>query len=300
MAVINTITFIMEVFMYEEYILKMEKEAYIRNRRQHTIKNYEWQVIKFIEWTNKSVPELTLEDVRNFIIHLRDNNASSGYCNACNSSIKFFYKYVLNIPWDDAIVPRMRLDKRLPKTITLEQVEQLIDNAKTIRNKAIIALLYSSGLRVGELCRLRPEDIYFSTMQVHVRTGKNHRDHWTILSSKAKELILEYWRSLPIKREFLFVSERKPHNPLQISGVEDLIKAAGADIGLDITPHVLRHSFATHLIEHGVLREFVQAMLGHCSPSSTAIYIHVSNKAVMGIASPLDHTVIDDAEVNNG
>ena len=96
----------------------------------------------------------------------------------------------------------------LPRAITLEEVKQLIDSATLIRNKAIIALLYSSGLRVSELCRLEFGDIYFSTNQVHIRGSKNHQDHWTILSETAKELLTEYWRSYPVKRQYVFVKSK--------------------------------------------------------------------------------------------
>ena len=101
-----------------------------------------------------------------------------------NSSICFLYKHVLHIPWDQDIVPRMRLDVKLPKVLSLEEIEKLINSATQIRNKAIIALLYSSGMRVGELVSLKPEDIYMSTMQVYISKGKNHRDRWTILQKE--------------------------------------------------------------------------------------------------------------------
>ena len=114
---------------------------------------------------------------------------STQHCNGVNSALKFFFRYVLRKSWDQDIVPRMINDIVLPKDISLEEVKKLIDEATLIRNKAIIALLYSSGLRVSELCRLEFSDIYFSTNQVHIRGGKNHQDHWTILSETAKDLL---------------------------------------------------------------------------------------------------------------
>ena len=97
----------------------------------------------------------------------------------------FYTNMSLHISWDQDIVPRMRLDVKLPKVLSLEEIEKLINSATQIRNKAIIALLYSSGMRVGELVSLKPEDIYMSTMQVYISKGKNHRDRWTILSERA-------------------------------------------------------------------------------------------------------------------
>ena len=122
------------------------------------------------------------------------------------------------------MVPRMRIDARLPKVLSLEEVETLIETASHIRNKAIIALLYSSGLRIGELVNLRAEDIYMSRMQVYVPQSKNHRDRFTILSNRALELLKEYWRSYPVKKEQFFVSLDKPHMPLKVSGVEMMLK----------------------------------------------------------------------------
>ena len=214
---------------------------------------------------------------------------SASTCNFYNSSIAFFYKHVLHIPWDQEVVPRMRIDTRLPAVLSLEEVETLIDTATHIRNKAIIALLYSSGLRVGELVKLRAEDIYMSRMQVYIPQSKNHRDRWTILSNRALELLTEYWKSYPVKREHFFVSLDEPHEPLKVSGVEIMLRAVGKDAGIQVHPHTLRHSFASHMIEQGVPINYVQSMLGHRCLESTQVYIHISNKTVMGIKSPLDH-----------
>ena len=187
------------------------------------------------------------------------------------------------------MVPRMRIDARLPEVLSLEEVETLIETASPIRNKAIIALLYSSGLRVGELVNLRAENIYMSRMQVYVPQSKNHRDRFTILSNRALELLKEYWRSYPVKREPFFVSLNEPHMPLKVSGVEIMLRNVGKDAGIQVHPHTLRHSFASHMIEQGVPINYVQSMLGHRCLESTQVYIHISNKTIMGIKSPLDH-----------
>ena len=182
----------------------------------------------------------------------------------------------------------MKVDWTLPQTLSLEQIEKLIDTAQNIRNKAIIALVYSSGLRAGEVVRLAPGDIYMSTMQVHIRNSKNRGDHWTILSDRTLELLKQYWYSCPVPRDTLFVTLRRPHKPLKPGAIQIMLKKVGAEAGIKIHPHVLRHSFATHLIEDDTKREYVQSMLGHRSPNSTAVYINVTNKSLMGIKSPLD------------
>lgn len=146
-------------------------------------------------------------------------------------------------------------------------------------------------LTKAELVSLKPEDIYLSTMQVYISKGKNHRDRWTILSERALDLLKEYWRSYPVKREYLFVSLDAPHEPLKVSGVEIMLRAVGKTAGIEAHPHTLRHSFASHMIEQGVHINYVQAMLGHRCLESTQVYIHISNKTVM--TSPFRMHFID-------
>ena len=275
--------------MYEEILQRIEKECEIRNLSPRTCFIYKFHTAKFLDWVgDKPISELSLYDVRNYILERKDDGATPGYCNSMSSALSFFYKHLLHIPWDLDIVPRMKIDWTLPQTLSLEEIEKLIDTAENIRNKAIIALVYSSGLRAGEVVRLAPGDIYMSTMQVHVRNSKNRGDHWTILSERTLDLLKQYWRSYPVPRDYLFVTLKNPHNPLHVGGVEIMMKRIGKEAGIKLHPHMLRHSFATHLIENHTDREYVQAMLGHRSPNSTQVYIHVSNKAIMGVKSPLD------------
>ena len=274
--------------MYEETIEKIKEECRIRNHSDLSCKQYVYHVSCFLKWNgDKPLDELTLADAREYILFKR-NTCSPATCNVINSALSFFYRIILRKSWVYEEVPRMKEDWTLPAVCTREEIERLIDTATEIRNKAIIALAYSSGLRVGEICRLAPGDIYMSSMQVHLRNTKNHGDYWTILSERALELLKAYWRSRPEPRDVLFVSLRKPHRPLCPSGVEAMLKKVAAQAGVTAHPHTLRHSFATHLIEDDARREYVQAMLGHRSPYSTEVYVHVSNKSLMGIRSPLD------------
>ena len=275
--------------MDEELLKRFREECFIRNLSPKTTHIYEYHINRFLDWNgNIPVENLTPYDARDYILEKRRDGLTTGYCNGINGALTFFYKRVLHVSWNYDIVPRMKVDWELPKTLTREQIEILIDTATNIRNKAIIALIYSSGLRVGEVSRLAPKDIHSDRMQVHVRNSKNHGDHWTVLSPRTLELLRQYWIAYPEPRDVLFVTLRKPYKPLNNGGIESMLKKIGAEANLSVHPHTLRHSFATHLIENGVNREYVQTMLGHRSPSSTAIYVHVSNKSIMGIKSPLD------------
>ena len=277
--------------MYEKELEQLKTECLIRNRSVNTARTYTNNLEIFFDWIgDKPLEDLTLADARDFILEKRSAGKSTQYCNTLNATLAFFYRFVLHKRWDIDEVPRMKRDWVLPQVLTLDEIELMIDTATETRNKAIIALMYSSGLRVGEIINLAPSDIYMSTMQVHVRCSKNHGDHWTVLSERALELLKQYWYENPQKRDMLFVSLRKPYTPLRTSGIESMIKKIGKEAGIkNIHPHLLRHSFATHLLEAGVSIQYIQAMLGHRSPHSTQIYMHVSNKVLMGVKSPLDH-----------
>ena len=275
--------------MYEEIFDKIREECRIRNHSENSIKQYVYHASCFLKWVDdKPLEELTLNDAREYILYKRNTTCSPATCNGINSALSFFYRIILKKVWIYDEVPRMIADWSLPAVCSRDEIEKLINTATNIRNKAIIALTYSSGLRVGEVCRLAPTDIYMSTMQIHVRDSKNHGDHWTILSERALELLKEYWYSYPVPRDILFVTLRNPHRPLKPGGVEIMLRKIAAQAGVTAHPHTLRHSFATHLIEDDTKREDVQAMLGHKSPVSTAVYVHVSNKSLMGVKSPLD------------
>ena len=275
--------------MYEEILKEIEEECIVRNISPGTKKLYVYNTRKFLEWLgDKPREEICLQDARNYLLDRRKQGAEPSYCNSMCSALSFLYRRILHTNWDLDVVPRMKINWRLPQVLSREEIDKLIETATEIRNKAIIALIYSSGLRVGEVCKLAPEDIYMSTMQVHVRNSKNRGDHWTVLSEQALELLKEYWRSYPVKRDHLFVTLRKPHTPINAGGIEAMLKRVGKDAGIHVYPHMLRHSFATHLIENDTNREFIRTMLGHRSPASIDAYIHVSNKVLMGVKSPLD------------
>ena len=275
--------------MYEDIVARIKEECTVRNLTELSTKQYVYHASCFLKWIgDKPLDELTLSDAREYILYKRNTTCSPATCNGINCALSFFYRIILKKVWVYDEVPRMKEDWTLPVVRTQDEIEKLIDTATNIRNKAIIALTYSSGLRVGEICKLSPKDINMRTMQIHVRNSKNHGDHWTVLSKRALDLLIAYWYSYPVHRDILFVSLRNPHRPLKPGGVEIMLKKVSREAGVIAHPHTLRHSFATHLIENDTKREYVQAMLGHKSPNSTAIYVHVSNKSLMGIKSPLD------------
>ena len=176
--------------------------------------------------------------------------------------------------------------------LSAAEIDMLLNATKDLKYKAMFATMYSSGMRVSEVIHLHYDDISRTNMQIHIRDTKNRMDRYTILSERNLEILTEYWFCKGKPREILFPNKFTGQY-LSIRAVEQAMRRAVTDAGLPskATPHCLRHSFATHLMEQGVEQRNIQALLGHRDPKSTEVYLHVSNKSLMGIRSPFDREV---------
>lgn len=209
--------------------------------------------------------------------------------NVYTAAIRFFFEYTLGYVWDPKKIPKMKRDRQLPVILTREQVAMLIDSMDNYKHKAITATMYSSGLRVSEVCHLRYEDIRRSQKMIHVPLSKNRQDRYTILSDRNLEILTEYWFRYNRPMGWLFPSTVRDA-PLTTSTVEMFIKEHARALGLPegVTPHTMRHCFACHALEDGISHTFIQQLLGHRSPNSTDVYLQMTSKALMGIRSPFD------------
>ena len=237
----------------------------------------------------KDPSDLTCQDVRNFLLAKKDEGLKATTLNLYNSAIRFFYRNVLHILWDDITVPRMIVEHKLPTVLTADEVEKLLDATVDLKYKAMFATMYSSGMRVSEVIHLHYDDISRTNMQIHDRDTKNRMDRYTILSKRNLDLLTEYWFQKGRPRGILFPNKFTGQY-LTVSTLEQVMRrsAAEADLPKGVSPHSLRHSFASHLMEAGVEQRHIQALLGHRDPKSTEVYLHVSNKTIMGIRSPFD------------
>ena len=182
----------------------------------------------------------------------------------------------------------MIIEHKLPVVLSVDEVDRLLDATDDLKYKAMFATMYSSGMRVSEVIHLHYEDISRNNMQIHVRNTKNRMDRYTILSNRNLALLTEYWFACGRPRNILFPNKFTGEY-LTVSSVEQVLRRSASAAGLSgVTPHCLRHSFATHLMEQGVEQRKIQSLLGHRDPKSTEIYLHVSNKSLMGIRSPFD------------
>ena len=274
--------------MYKKYLLQLEEAGKIRNLKESSINCYKNYVSYFLNYMGKVPEELTCQDVRKFLLTKKDEGLKATTLNLYNSAIRFFYRNVLRILWDDITVPRMIIEHKLPVVLSVDEVDRLLDATDDLKYKAMFATMYSSGMRVSEVIHLHYEDISRNNMQIHVRNTKNRMDRYTILSNRNLALLTEYWFACGRPRNILFPNKFTGEY-LTVSSVEQVLRRSASAAGLSgVTPHCLRHSFATHLMEQGVEQRKIQSLLGHRDPKSTEVYLHVSNKALMGICSPFD------------
>ena len=275
--------------MYNEYLLKLEEAGEIRNLKKRSINCYKNYVSYFLNYVKKNPKELTCQDVREFLLSKKKEGLKSTTLNLYDSAIRFFNRNVLHILWNDTTVPRMIIDHKLPTVLTPEEVDQLLDATDDLKYRAMFATMYSSGMRVSEVIHLHYDDISRTNMQIHVRNTKNRMDRYTILSKRNLELLTEYWYKKGKPRGILFPN-KFTGGYLTVSALEQVIRrsAKEAELPVGTTPHCLRHSFATHLMEAGVDTRNIQVLLGHRDPKSTEVYLHTSNKSLMGIQSPFE------------
>ena len=275
--------------MYEDIFAQIRNEAQKRNLKESTIDAYCNSVDYFLRIVNKDISSLTTDDVEAFLTEKRLSGLAPQTYNHYHSSIRFFYKRILKMNWDDEDIPRMKLDHTLPTVLSREEIQSIIDHTPNLKHKAIIATMYSSGLRVSEVVHLHYDDISRTNRTIHVRESKSRRDRYTILSDRNLDLLTEYWFKCGKPRGILFPSSWTG-TYLDKNSINQYFKKSAARAGITrhVSSHCCRHSFASHLFENGVDIKYIQALLGHVDPKSTEVYIHVSDKILLGIRSPFD------------
>lgn len=276
--------------MNEKYLIKLQQDMLLKNFTSNTCEDYYRYVKRFLDFATKDAMSITYADIRKFIFHLKDHeNKKASTINVYTAAIRFFFEYTLGYVWDSKKIPKMKRDRQLPVILTREQVNLLIDSMDNYKHKAMTATMYSSGLRVSEVCHLRYEDIRRKQKMIHVPLSKNRQDRYTILSDKNLEILTEYWYRFNRPKGWLFPSTLRDE-PLTNSAVGQFIKKHARSLGLPdgVTPHTMRHCFACHALEDGISHTFIQQLLGHRSPSSTDVYLQMTSKALMGIQSPFD------------
>lgn len=280
---------------YNEIQISMGKTLKLKGYSKKTIKSYLSHIGRVESYfNNKSITALDDEEVNEYLLYLLDDmDASSAYVNQSISAIKFLYTYVLRKPVALINVQRPKKEKKLPDILSQEEVYRILNSTTNLKHKSILMLVYSAGLRVSEVVRLRIADIDSLRMVIHIRDAKGKKDRYTLLSKTALETLRLYFRCYR-PREWLFEGD-KPNSHITERTAQRVFETASkkARIKKDVSVHSLRHAFATHLLEGGVDLRYIQDLLGHQNSKTTEIYTHVTERAKENIQSPLDRMMKD-------
>lgn len=263
----------------EEYLSKLEILRYSNN----TVRAYVNCFESFINhYKERELLEINEHEIREYLQKLIREGKSNSYINQALNSIKFYYEVVNGMPNRFYSIERPRKKKRLPDVLSKDEILSIIKNTNNLKHKCIVELLYSSGLRRNELLELRPNDIDSKRMMVRVKQGKGNKDRLTILSKNTLNDLRQYYKEYRPKH-FLF--EGVNGKRYSASSVLNIIVNAAQKAGINrrVSPHMLRHSFATHLLEKGTDIRHIQLLLGHSSTRTTEIYTHVADRSFMKI-----------------
>jgi integrase/recombinase XerD len=266
------------------YLDKLELRKYANN----TVKTYVTSFETFINYyISKDLVSINESDVRKYILKLVQEDKSNAYINSAINSIKFYYESVLGMPNRFYEIERPRKEKKLPKVLSKEDVLSIIANTNNLKHKCIVSLLYSSGIRRNELVNLKITDIDSKRMLIRVEAAKGNKDRYTLLSHSLLEDLRAYYKQYKPEKYIVEGMYGKQYSGQSIGKI--VINAAEkAGIKIPVTPHMLRYSFATHLLEAGVDLRQIQVLLGHSSSKTTEIYTHVATTTFKKIKNPLD------------
>jgi integrase/recombinase XerD len=268
---------------------QMRVDLQLSGIKPKTQMDYLREVDNLAKYFNRSPEELGEAELKEYMLYLiNERHLSEGTFRFYVSALKFLYRTTLKREWVVEKIRHPKRKKKLPIVLDLSEIESLFSVTRNLKHKAILMLTYSSGLRVSETARLKITDIDSKRMTVRISEGKGGKDRYSILSRTTLELLREYWRKYH-PAGWLFNGAGKSDH-ISTSSIQQLFQKAKklANITKPASVHTLRHSFATHLIEAGTSLHHIQLLLGHRSPTTTTVYLHVSRLNLAQVTSPLD------------
>lgn len=269
---------------------RMDADLRLAGYSPKTRDTYLQRARAFAKYHSRSPAAMGETEIRDYLLHMvEDKKISRSSYGQIRASLRFLYTVTLRRPTEVAHVPVQRKRARLPVVLSHTEVQSLLRAIRNPKYAAIMMVCYSGGLRISEACRLRPEDIDSARMLIWVRAGKGGRDRCTMLSVALLGFLRDYWRTERPPSEWLFPGQTKEGHASPDSARRVFhLAVASAGITKQVGPHVLRHSFATHLVESGTDVTVVKALLGHRSIATTEVYTHVSVEHLGTLTSPLD------------
>lgn len=273
----------------DKVINALDEQLKLKGYSFKTRKLYKGHINRFVSFINKSISTIEAQEIRKYILFLLDEGqVSHTYANQAISALKFLFNDILQKNSMIESLPRLKKEKKLPEVLSFQEVTRILEALKNEKHRTILFLIYSAGLRVGEVVKLTTQDIDSQRMLIHVVQGKGRKDRYTVLSEIALEQLRKYYK-LYKPEKWLFPGQN-PKEYLTVRTVERIFENActAAKITKKVSVHSLRHSFATHLLEGGIDLRYIQELLGHESSKTTEIYTHVTEKSISKIQSPLD------------
>lgn len=272
------------------YVRLYSEELTRKGYRNETIKNYVSCVTVFLNSFNESVTkptEINEQKIKDFLRKFNEHNTQRGY----HSSIKCFYKYVCKQPNKFKYIEYCKKKNKLPIVLSVDEIGRIIHCASNVKHKAILCLMYSTGIRVGEVINLKISDIDSSRMIINIRDAKGGKDRQVPLDKTLLELLRIYWLQYKL-REYIFNGQ----NSLQYSArsISKFLQkyADMAKIKKRVYPHLIRHCSFTHLVENETDINLIQRIAGHNNVKTTNIYLHISHNYISKIITPLQNITI--------
>jgi len=273
----------------------LTSEMQLRNYSSRTIKAYKSCIRRFIHHIDPIHPrDADSNKIKEYLLYLlTDRGSPASTVNQVFNALRFLYVDLYKKPFLIGTLPRPQREKKLPDILNENEIKQIFQNVENIKHKVMLMLAYASGLRVGELVRVRIEDIDGQRGLIHIRDAKGKKDRFTLLPESLRSVLLSYWKQYGLGMKGWLFPGQPPHQHLAERSIQNVLKRSIKLSGITkpVSMHTLRHSFATHLLEHGTDLRYIQTLLGHQSIRTTEIYTHVSNKQIGKIRSPLDFLV---------
>jgi integrase/recombinase XerD len=279
----------------------MLEELQRRNFSQTTVRTYLKVVEDFARHFHRRPDQLGREHIRAYQVYLLQERKLGVRTVALHTAaLRFFFCKTLKRSYPVEEVPYPRAPRRLPVILTREEAVRMIDAARNLFHRAMLITMYSTGMRRAELCNLKVEDIDSTRMIIHIRQGKGGKDRDVPLSSRTLETLREYWRWMRPKT-YMFpgtINGTRADKPITPKVLWEACREAAERAGITkaVRPHLLRHSFATHLVEGGADLPTVQALLGHTDLKPTSIYLHLSERHIKAAGTPLDNMELSNPD----
>lgn len=277
------------------YLNSYREMISLRGLTSHTMKSYCTYIRAYLDFLqnvlHKSPEDVSWDDMRAFILWLQgDRHLSDRTINTAISQLRFFTIYALHKPWDASQIPLRRFDTHLPFVPSHADTLRFLASIENEKAAAILSLMYSSGLRAGEACALRYEDVSRKDMRIHITKAKNRSDRYVPLSPRALDILTEYWRRNGKPRGWLFPQQTNDQKHIYPQFLDRHIRKTEKSLGWphQFTCHTMRHAYATHLYEQGTDLLTIKHLLGHKSLNSTVVYVSLARVIHRAVISPFD------------